>query len=85
VNRLLNEPTAIAATIQSVIGFAIIMGWINMTDVQTGAMMIAVNAVLGMVVRALVTPNQLAEARVDAGGRPTTPLRAATPEIDVKP
>lgn len=82
MSRLLNEPAALAATIQSVIGFCIIMGWINMTDTQTGAMMIAVNAVLGYTVRALVTPNQLAEARVDAGGRPTTPLRA---EIDVKP
>lgn len=85
MNRLFNEPVALAATIQSVIGFTIIMGWLHMTDAQTGALMIAINAVLGLAVRSQVTPNQLAEARVDAGGRPTTPLRPATPEIDVKP
>jgi len=85
MNRLLNEPVVIAGAIQSVIGFAIVMGWLKMTDVQIGSMMMAINAVLGLLVRAVVTPNQLAEARVDAGGRPTTPLRAATPEIDVKP
>ncbi len=82
MKRLLNEPVALAATVQSLVGFGIIMGWIHMTDAQTGSLMIAINAVLGLGVRALVTPNQLAEARVDAGGRPTTPLRA---EIDVKP
>lgn len=85
MNRLLNEPVALAATIQSVIGFTIIMGWLHMTDAQTGSLMIAINAVLGLMVRSQVTPNQLAEARVDAGGRPTTPLRPSTPEIDVKP
>jgi hypothetical protein len=85
MNRLLNEPVALAATVQSIIGFCIIMNWLSMTDAQTGSLMIAINAVLGLMVRSQVTPNQLAEARVDAGGRPTTPLQAARPEIDVKP
>jgi hypothetical protein len=81
MKRLLNEPVAIAATIQSVIGFAIIMGWLNMTEVQTGAMMVAVNAVLGLFVRQVVTPNQLAEARVSVGGSPTQPMTEAQKEV----
>lgn len=74
MSRLLNEPVLIGGAIQAVIGFLIIMGWVRMTDAQVGALMIAVNAVLVLVVRALVTPNQLAEHRVDMGGRPTVPL-----------
>jgi hypothetical protein len=40
-----------------------------------------VNAVLGLFVRQVVTPNQLAEARVSVGGSPTQPMTEAQKEV----
>lgn len=73
MNRLLNEPSLIAGALRAIIlaGTAFGLKW---TAEQIAATMLAVEAVLTLVTRALVTPNQLAEARVDAGGRPTVPL-----------
>jgi hypothetical protein len=47
-------------------------GW-TLTVEQIASVMLAVEAVLALVTRALVTPNQLAEARVAEGGSPTVP------------
>ena len=71
--RLLNEPVLIGAAIRLSLIAAIAFG-LPMTEQQMLALMAALEAVLALVTRALVTPNQLAEARVDAGNRPTEPL-----------
>lgn len=73
MNRLLNEPVMIGAAIRAVILAASAFG-LDMKPEQLAALMTAVEAVLALVTRAMVTPNQLAEARVDAGGRPSVPL-----------
>lgn len=72
-SRLLNEPSLIAGAIRAVIlaGTAFGLHW---TADQIAATMLAVEAVLTLVTRTLVTPNHIAEARVDAGGRPSVPL-----------
>jgi hypothetical protein len=72
MNRLLNEPTVIAGAIRAIIlaGTAFGLQW---SAEQVAALMFAVEAVLTVINRALVTPNQLAEARVAAGGSPTVP------------
>ena len=68
--RLLNEPVLIGAAIRLSLIAAIAFG-LNMTEDQMLALMAALEAILALVTRALVVPNQLAEARVDAGFRPT--------------
>lgn len=72
-SRLLNEPSVIAGAIRAIIlcGTAFGLGW---TGEQIASVMLAVEAVLTLVTRALVTPNQVAEARVDRGGRPSVPM-----------
>ena len=72
MNRLLNEPTLIAGAIRAIILALTAFGF-DLTGEQIAALMLAVEAVLTLVNRALVTPNQLAEARVAAGGSPTQP------------
>ena len=73
MNRLLNEPTLIAGVVRAVILCAVSFGW-DLTVDQIAQIMLALEAVLTLVNRALVTPNQLAEARVAAGGNPTEPM-----------
>lgn len=70
MKRLLNEPVMIAAAVRSVILAGAAFGF-ALTVEQIAALMAAVEAVLALITRALVVPNQLAEARVDAGFRPT--------------
>jgi hypothetical protein len=72
MSRLWNEPVMIAAAIRAVILAAVSFG-LDVTAEQIATLMVAVEAVLAMVTRALVTPNQLAERRVAMGGPPTTP------------
>jgi hypothetical protein len=72
LKRLLNEPVMIGAAIRAVILAAVSFGW-TLTVEQIASVMLAVEAVLALVTRALVTPNQLAEARVAEGGSPTVP------------
>lgn len=73
MSRLLNEPVLIATAVRSCIlaGTAFGLDW---TGEQIATVMLAVEAVTA-VVRQLVTPNQLAEARVNMGGRPTEPIK----------
>lgn len=73
MNRLLNEPILIGAAIRAIIYAASTFGF-GLTNEQNLAVMGAVEAVLALVTRALVTPNQLAEHRVAQGGSPTKPL-----------
>ena len=68
--RLLNEPILIGAAIRLSLIAAIAFG-LSMTEQQMLALMAALEAFLALITRALVVPNQLAEARVDAGFRPT--------------
>lgn len=72
MGRLFNEPVLIGAAIRAVIYAAMAFG-LQMTTEQLGALMAAVEAILALVTRALVTPNQLAEARVAEGLSPTQP------------
>lgn len=70
--RLFNEPVLIAGAIRAIL-YASIQFGSNLSELQVAAVIGATEAVLLAVTRALVTPNQLAEARVAAGGSPTTP------------
>jgi hypothetical protein len=74
MGNLLNEPVLIATAIRAVLIAGMAFG-LNMSMVQLGTVMIAVEAVLGVITRALVTPNKLAEERVAAGGSPTVPRK----------
>lgn len=68
--RLLNEPTLIAGAVRAVILCAVAFGLDWSVD-QVAALMLAVETVLTLVTRAVVTPNQLAEYRVSQGYSPT--------------
>ena len=70
LRRLLNEPVLIGAAVRAVIFAAMAFG-VHVTMEQLAALMAAVEAVLALVTRALVTPNQLAESRVAQGLSPT--------------
>lgn len=72
IRRLLNEPVLLGAAVRAIVFAAMAFG-LDVTVDQLAAVMAAVEAVLALATRALVTPNQLAEARVAAGGSPTTP------------
>lgn len=74
VGNIFNEPVLLGTAIRAVILAAMAFGF-SMTPSQLAAVMLAVEAVLAIVTRALVTPNHLAEARVSAGGRPTIPTK----------
>lgn len=81
VNRLLNEPVLIGGAIRAVILAGAAFG-LQVSEDQLAALMLAVEAVLMLVTRTMVTPNQLAEARVDRAqqaGQPVTPMTATTP------
>lgn len=73
LQRLLNEPQVIGGAIRAIILAATAFG-LNWSAEQVAALMLAVEAVLMTITRALVTPNQLAEYRVAMGGSPTKPL-----------
>lgn len=73
MQRLLSEPVLIGAAIRAVILAVSAFGF-EMSPERMAALMGAVEAVLALFTRAVVTPNQLAEARVAAGGSPTEPL-----------
>lgn len=70
MGRIFNEPVLLATAIRLTIlaGVAFGLGW---TAEQTAATMAAVEAVLAIVTRQMVTPNHLAEDRVAAGKSPT--------------
>lgn len=72
MSRLLNEPVLIGAAIRAILAAAVAFGF-EVTAEQMAAGMAAVEAVIALVTRALVTPNQLAEARVAQGLSPTKP------------
>ena len=73
MSRIWNEPVLISVAIRAII-FTIMAFGVQVTTEQLAAIMAALEAVLAVITRSLVTPNQLAEARVDAGGRPTIPM-----------
>lgn len=79
--RLLNEPVLIGGAIRAVILAAMAFGT-AITPAQLASLMLAVEAVLALLTRAIVTPNQLAEARVAAGGSPT---KSMDPPLKVDP
>jgi hypothetical protein len=76
MGRLLNEPVVITSLIQSGIALGIAFG-LTVTPEQLAAIMAFTGTVLAFLARALVTPNQLAEARVAEGLSPTQPRDAA--------
>jgi hypothetical protein len=75
MTRLMNEPVLLGGAIRAVLLAGMAFG-LTVTPEQLAAVMLAVEAVLALFTRAIVTPNQLAEARVAAGGSPTQPLPA---------
>ena len=70
MNRLLNEPVLIISMIQSGIALGVAFG-LNVTPGQMAAILTFSGTLLAVLARALVTPNQLAEARVAEGLSPT--------------
>lgn len=82
--NLLNEPVLIGGAIRAVILAAMAFGF-TVTPEQLGAVMLAVEAVLALATRAFVTPNHLAEARVDQAikaGQDVTEKTPTTPRKD---
>jgi hypothetical protein len=81
LKRLLNEPSLIAGAIRAIIlvGTAFGLHW---SADQIAAVMLAVEAVLTLLVRSVVTPNHIAEERVDRGGRPSVSLAEQGIESD---
>lgn len=73
MTRIFNEPVLLGAAVRAIIYAAMAFGT-PITTEQLAALMAAVEAVLALITRAVVTPNHLAEARVDRGLRPTQPL-----------
>ena len=49
------EPVAIATAVQLVLAAAVALGWLDISETQLGAVMAAVAAVLGLLVRSTVT------------------------------
>jgi hypothetical protein len=88
MGRLFNEPVLIGTAVRTVI-LALVSFGFDLTTEQIAATMVALEAVLALVTRALVTPNQLAERRVAAGNSPTDsdkPLPASrTPRSPTAP
>lgn len=72
MGKIWNEPVLLGAVVRTVVLAAVAFGW-HLTDVQIASVMAVLEAVLALITRAVVTPNQLAEARVRQGGRPTVP------------
>jgi hypothetical protein len=72
LKRMFNEPVLIGTAVRAVLLAAMAFGT-HITTEQLAALMVAVEAVLMLVTRALVTPNQLAEERVAQGLSPTQP------------
>lgn len=70
MGRIWNEPVLIGGAVRAVLLAAMAFGW-NVTVDQLAAVMLAVEAVLALVTRAIVTPNHLAESRVAEGLSPT--------------
>jgi len=73
LQRIFNEPVMIGGAIRAIL-LAFMAFGTHITPEQLAAVMLAVEAVLALVTRALVTPNQLAEQRVALGGSPTKPV-----------
>lgn len=74
MRNLLNEPILLGTAIRAGILAGVAFG-LMVTPEQLAAIMLVVEALLALATRAFVTPNHLAEARVDAGGRPSIPLK----------
>jgi TRAP-type C4-dicarboxylate transport system permease large subunit len=68
--RLLNEPVMLAAISQLVVILIGVFGF-QLSAEEIAALASGLLVIVGIVTRQLVTPNQLAEARVDEGKRPT--------------
>lgn len=69
LSRLLNEPTVIAGAIRAVI-LAVTAFGVQLTAEQIAATMLAVEAVLTLITRALVVPVALGEQRQALGLNP---------------
>lgn len=65
LKNILTEPVLIGAAVRAVI-FAVMAFGAHITMEQLAAVMGAVEAILALVTRAVVTPNHVSEARVDA-------------------
>lgn len=72
LKRLFNEPVLVGTAIRSIFLLVMTFG-VNITPTQFAAVMATVEIILTLITRTLVTPNQLAEERVAAGGSPTKP------------
>lgn len=72
-----NEPAVVAggitAAIQLGLAMAVTMGWLHLTEVQTGSIMAFVTALFAIFVRQSVVPVSLARERMASGNDPLTP------------
>lgn len=74
--RIQNEPALVAAIIRQGIALLAAFGF-SLTAEQTVALGVFIEAISTLFTRQSVTPNQLAEYRVDMGGRPSVPMSDA--------
>jgi hypothetical protein len=70
-SNLLNEPVLIGVAIRATILAVAAFGF-KITVDQIAAVMLAVEAVLALVTRAMVAPNKLVQERMDEGRHPVT-------------
>jgi hypothetical protein len=70
----MNEPVAIGAIVRSALTALMAFG-IGLTAEQVAAVVIVAEMISGFVIRQSVTPNRLAEHRVNTGRRPTDSRR----------
>jgi hypothetical protein len=79
-SNLLNEPVLIGVAIRATILAVAAFGF-KITVDQIAAVMLAVEAVLALVTRAMVAPNKLVQERMDEGRHPVTGESMPAPTV----
>jgi hypothetical protein len=58
VDRLAQEPAAVGTVVASVLPALVVLGFVSLDEQAIGVLVVAVNAVIGFVVRLLVAPSR---------------------------
>jgi hypothetical protein len=56
IDRLAQEPAAVGTVVASVLPALVVLGLVSLDEQEIGVLVIAVNAVIGLAIRLLVTP-----------------------------
>jgi hypothetical protein len=67
MQRIFGEPTLLIEAVRAIVLLAVVLGWWNLTDGQQLQVIGTISAILAVLNRALVTPNnKLSAATVEA-------------------